>query len=186
MKPLAIAVAAISTLLLLAASAQAAVPTRLSLTAPSSVGLGEEILLGARLTTTDGQPVVGVRLELRQVGAVGERIMAQAETDAEGRVSFAHREYSIPVITLQVAFQGSMSFTAARAEARVEITGIEPEPAVVMSHTPGPLVKGILFSVLATVWLTYLYAASRVARLAFDRDGRSARSRRSLEGGRAR
>jgi len=67
-KPLPIVVLVVSAVAALAAAAQAAVPTHLTVNAPASVGLGEEIILEARLATADGQPVAGARLELRQVG----------------------------------------------------------------------------------------------------------------------
>lgn len=173
MTPFRTLVLVVSALGACAASAQAATPTRLVLTAPSSVALGEEILLEARLTTNGGQPVAGAGLELRQVGAVGERVMAQAVTDAEGRASLGHREYSVSALTLRVAFHGSPSYGPSRADTLVAISGVEAAPTFVMSHAPSPLVKGILFSLLGSIWLTYVYAASRVARVARDiRPGR--------------
>ena len=162
-----------------AASAEAAVPTRVTLTAPSAVELGEDIQLDARLLTADGRPVPGAALELRQVGAVGERMIAQATTDAQGSASFVHREYTVPALNLRVAFPGNPAQAAAHADVSVSISGIEVEPSVVMAHSPGPLIKGTLFLLLGSVWLTYVYAASRVACLAFD-------DRKTSEGGRSR
>ncbi len=158
-----------------AGPAQAAVPTRISVSAPAAVDLGEEIVLDATLLTADGQPVAGERLELRQVGAVGERTMAGAATDARGRASFTHREFMVAALTLRVAFAGTSAYEPSRADVQVSISGIEPQPAVMMSHTPGPLVKGTLFFVLGSVWLTYIYAASRVIRVRLDtqKGGRS-------------
>ena len=171
---------------LVTSAAVAAVPTRVTLTSPSSVETGEEIPLKARLLTDGGRPVGGVRLELRQVGAVGERVMAEATTDGTGVATFVHREYTIPALTLRIVFRGNASFAEAQADRRVVVNGLGAQPAVVMSHTPSPLVKGTLFSLLATVWLTYLYSASRVAYLALAGGEGRAQSRRSHGGGRAR
>lgn len=156
---------------LVGSAAAAAVPTRLTLTAPSSVELGEEILLEARLVTADGQPVAGASLELRQVGAVGERMMAQATTDADGAAMFVHREYSVAALALRVAFPGSPAASSSHADTLVGISGVEPKPAVIMAHAPSPLVKGTLFVLLGTIWLTYIYAASRVVHVARDTQG---------------
>lgn len=175
MRPLLVVLLAAVVLEVFAAPAQAAAPTRISVTAVAAVELGEEIVLDATLLTADGQPVAGERLELRQVGAVGERTMAGAETDASGRASFMHREFMVAALTLRVAFAGTGAHAPSRADVQVSISGIEPQPAVVMSHTPGPLVKGTLVLVLGSVWLTYIYAASRVIRVRLDtqKGGRS-------------
>jgi len=193
-KPLPIVVLVVSAVAALAAAAQAAVPTHLTVNAPASVGLGEEIILEARLATADGQPVAGARLELRQVGAVGERMIAEAQTDAEGTASFVHREYSVAALSLRVAFAGSPSRSGSQADTLVTISGVEPERGVVMSHAPGPLAKGTLFLVLGAVWLTYIYAVSRVVRVRLDKEKEgdprrpvaSRQAHRSLEGGRSR
>lgn len=155
----------------LAGAAAAAVPTRVALTAPTSVDLGEEILLEARLVTADGQPVADAPLELRQVGAVGERVMAQSTTDADGTATFVHREYSVASLALRVAFAGGPAASASHADVLITINGVEPKPAVVMSHAPSLLVKGILFSLLGTIWFTYIYAVSRVVRVARETGG---------------
>ena len=76
-------------------------------------------------------------------------------------------------LTLRVAFHGSPSYGPSRADTLVAISGVEVAPTLVMSHAPSPLVKGILFSLLGSIWLTYVYAASRVALVARDtRPGR--------------
>lgn len=170
MKTLTITVLIVSALGGSVAAAEAAgIPTALTMTAPSAVDLGEELVVEARLTTADGHPVAGVPLTLRQVGAVGERTMAEATTDAGGAASFVHREYTVAALTLKVAFAGNTSYGPSQAEVTVAIAGVEAKPAVVMSHAPGPLTKGILFGLLGSVWLTYLFAASRVVRVARDK-----------------
>ena len=164
-----------------AASAEAAAPaaTRLTLTGPATVELGEEIELEARLLTAGGAPLAGAVLELRQVGAVGERVIGEATTDAQGGAFLSHREYTVPVLTLRVAFRGTPAQAASHADFSVTVTGIEVEPSVVMTHSPGPAIKTTLFLLLGSVWLTYIYAASRVARVALE-------DRRIPEGGRSR
>lgn len=162
-----------------AASAETAAPTQVTLTAPPAVELGEEIQLDARLLTADGRPVPGAALQLLQVGAVGVRMIAQATTDAQGSASFVHREYTVPALTLRVAFPGSPVQAAAHADVSVTVSGVEVKPSVVMIHSPGLAVKTTLFLLLGGVWLTYMYAASRVARVALE-------GRTIPKGGRAR
>ena len=179
MKTLPVALLTILGFAVFAASAEAASPTRVTLTAPSAVELGEEIELEARLLTAGGAPLAGAVLEIRQVGAVGERVIGEATTDAQGVAFLTHREYTVPVLTLRVAFRGTPAQAASHADVSVTVTGIEVEPSVVMTHSPGPAIKTTLFLLLGSVWLTYIYAASRVVRLAFD-------DRRTPEGGRSR
>lgn len=159
--------------------ARAAPAARLTLTAPGEVALGEEIELEAHLVGGDGRPVAGAVIELRQVGAVGERLIAHETTDAQGAASFVHREYTVPLLTLRAALRGGAGRAAASADVVVSVSGIEQPPSVVMAHTPGPAIKGILFLLLGSVWLTYLYAASRVARVAIE-------GRTPIRGGRTR
>lgn len=175
MKRLTVAILVAYGLAVLAASAQAASPTRLTLSAPEAVGLGEEIFVEATLVTGDGQAVAGERLEFRQVGVVGERVIAEAATDARGQALFIHREFMVPALTLRVAYAGTPAHGPSQADVQVAVDGIEPQPAVVMSHTPSPLVKATLSLVLGSVWLTYIYAASRVIRVRLDaqKGGRS-------------
>lgn len=153
--------------------------TRLTLSAPQTVALGDEIELEARLLSGAGRPVPGAVLELRQVGAVGERVIAQETTDAQGTAFFVHREYTVPLLTLRVAFRGGAGQAAAYADAVVPVSGIELRPSVVMAHSPSPAIKGVLFLLLGSVWLTYIYAASRVARVALE-------DRKPTQGGRTR
>jgi 5-hydroxyisourate hydrolase-like protein (transthyretin family) len=143
----------------------AAAPTRLTLTVPPSVGLGEEITVEARLVSADGKPAAGASLTLYQVGAVGQRAMAKATTDEKGAAAFRHAEYTVADLTFRVDFVGSAEYGASHADADVHVTGIDVPPSVGMAHTPSLLVKGVLVSVLGGVWLTYLYAASHVLRL---------------------
>src|SRR3972149_351186 len=128
---------------------------------------------------TGGAPLAGAVLELRQVGAVGERVIGEATTDAQGGAFLSHREYTVPVLTLRVAFRGTPAQAGSHADFRVTVTGIEVEPSVVMTHSPGPAIKTTLVLLLGRVWLTYIYAASRVARVALE-------DRRIPEGGRSR
>ncbi len=165
-----IAVLTATALTLLAARASAATPTHLSVTLPESVGMGEDIAIEARLTTSDGQPVAGATLTLFQVGAVGQRPMGQATTDEKGVASFLHHEFTLAHLSLRVGFPGDPRLGPSRAEADVTITGVEVPPSVTMSHTPSPLVKAVLFSVLGAVWLTYTFAGSCILRV--FRDGR--------------
>jgi hypothetical protein len=153
-----------------AAPATAKIPTRLMLTVPASVGMGEEIAIEARFTTADGRPVPGAVLTLSQVGAVGQRAMGRATTDEKGAASFFHNEFTLAALSLRVAFAGDAQYGPATADADLEITGIEVPPAVPMSHTPSPLVKAVLFSVLGSVWATYLFAVSYIFRI--TREGR--------------
>ncbi len=116
---------------------------------------------------------VMVTITLFQVGAVGQRPMGRATTDEKGAASFLHHEYTLAHLSLRVAFPGDARLGPSQAEADVEITGIEVPPAVVMSHTPSPFVKVVLFSVLGTVWITYAFAGSCILRIV--RDGRRAK-----------
>lgn len=152
-------------LVLVVSPAYGATATRLLLTAPGAVGMGEEIVIGARLTTVDGQAVAGAVLTLYQVGAVGQRKIDAATANENGVASFAHSELAVAQLTLRVVFAGSAQHGASQADAQVEITDIEIPPAIVMAHAPGSLTKGILFSILGAVWLTYLFAASCVLRI---------------------
>jgi len=152
--------------------------TRVTLTGPATVRLGEEIALEARLLTSAGAPVGGAVLELRQVGAVGERVITTSTTDAQGTAFLVHREYTVPLLTLRVAFRGSAVLAASHADLSVTVQGIEVEPSVIMAHSPGISIKIPLFLLLGSVWLTYIYAASRVARVALEA--------RRPEGGRSR
>ncbi|MBI4280446.1 MAG: polysulfide reductase NrfD [Armatimonadetes bacterium] len=145
---------------------QAKMPTRLTVSAPTSVEMGEDLMVEARLTTADGQPLAGAAVILFQVGAVGERVMARAATDEKGMASFRHNEYTIPHITLRVTFAGDARHAPARGGAEVEITGVKVPPSVSMRHTPGPLTRAAIFLVLGGVWLTYAYAGSFILRIA--------------------
>ncbi len=158
-------------LTLSAGRTSAATPTRLTLVVPPSVGIGEEITVEARLVTPDGKPAAGASLTLYQVGAVGQRIMARATTDEKGAAQFLHSEFTVADLSLRVAFAGDGRYGPAAADADIAITGVEVPPAVSMSHTPGPLVKGALFSILGAVWITYGFAASCIVRVI--RQGRS-------------
>ena len=164
---------------ILAFPAQAAPAPRLTLTGPEQVALGEEILVGARLVGSDGRPLSGAVIELRQVGAVGERVIAEETTDGQGSASFVHREYTVPLLTLRAVVRGGAG-QAASADVVVSVSGIELPPSVVMAHAPGPAIKTALVLLLGSVWLTYLYAASRVAHVAIE--GR----RTPIRGGRTR
>ncbi len=148
--------------------ASAAAPTRLSVTAPASTGMGEEITVEARLTTGEGQPVAGAALTLSQVGIVGQRTMARATTDEQGLASFLHAEFTLAALSLRVAFAGNAGLSPSHADLEVEITGIAVPPAVAMGHAPGPLAKMVLFAVLGSVWLTYAFAASFIVRIRRD------------------
>lgn len=145
--------------------ARAATPTRLTLTAPSAVKAREDISIHARLTTDGGRPVPGVIVTLYQVGAVGRHSMGRATTDAKGLASFLHQESTVAYLSLQVVFTGDSRWGSSQAKAEVEITGIEIPPAVVMAHTASPLVKGVVFLVLGSVWATYLFAGSSIVRI---------------------
>ena len=169
----------LATLTLAATTLAAPAATRVILTAPAAVELGEPIEIEARLLTSSGVPIAGAALELRQVGAVGERVIGQSTTDAQGTAFLSHREYMVPWLTLRVAFRGTALQAASYADVSVTVNGIEVEPSVVMSHSPGVSIKTALFLVLATVWLTYIYAASRAARVALE-------ARRIPQGGRSR
>lgn len=153
--------------------------TRVELVGPPTVAVGEEFEIEARLRTTEGVPIAGAVLELRQVGAVGERGIDEAATDAQGTAFLIHREYTVPVLTLRVVFRGTAAHAPSYADVSVDVTGIEVEPPVIMSHSPGPAVKTTLFLLLGSVWFTYVYAASRVVRVARE-------DRRIREGGRTR
>ncbi len=180
MKILTIVALTLLALLTCAASTLAApAATRVVLTGPQSVALGEEIGLEARLLTAAGAPVSGAALELRQVGAVGERFITTSTTDAQGNAYLSHREYTVPWLTLRVAFRGTAVQAPSHADLSVAVNGIEVPPSVVMSHSPAASIKTLLFLVLATVWLTYAYAASRAVRLALE-------ARRTPQGGRSR
>lgn len=180
MKSLMVVALTFLAFLILAATVLASpAATRVTLTGPESVGLGEEIGLEARLLTAAGAPIAGAVLELRQVGAVGERVITTSTTDAQGNAYLSHREYTVPWLTLRVAFRGTTLQAASSAEVSVTVNGIEVEPSVVMSHSPSVSIKTTLFLVLATVWLTYAYAASRAARVALE-------ARRIPQGGRSR
>lgn len=162
-----------ATAALAATQAGAAMPTRLGLAAPRSVEVGEDLTIEARLTTGNGRPVPGATVRLFQVGAVGQRVMAEATTDDNGAVSFLHQEYTLASIVLRVAFAGNTRLAPSQADAEVEVTGIEVSPAVTMSHAPGPLAKGVLFLVLGSVWATYVFAGACVFRII--RDAREAK-----------
>ncbi len=148
-------------------------PTSLTITAPPSVGMGEDITVEARLSTAIGEPLARVPLSLSQVGAVGEREMAQATTDEKGVASFLHTEFTIAHLLLRVRFAGDAKHGPSAATTRVEISGIDVPPAVVMVDTPSPLVKAVLFSILGAVWLTYTFAGSCIIRIVrqSDREG---------------
>ena len=145
--------------------ATAAVSTRLSVTGPSTVGLGEEISVEARLTTADDRPIAGAVLTLFQVGAVGQRAMSTATTDAQGVAWFLHNEFTVAYLSLRVAYAGDAVRVPESADLSVEVTGIEVTPAVVMPHTPSLPVKTVFFLLLGTVWLTYAFAASSILRI---------------------
>lgn len=180
MKRLMIIALMLLVFVIVAAPASAApAATRVTLTGPASVRLGEEIGLEVRLLTAEGAPIAGTRLELRQVGAVGERVITTGTTDAQGTAYLGHREYTVPQLTLRVAFRGTAVYSASHADISVTVTGIEAAPSVVMSHSPATSIKIPLFLVLATVWLTYVYAASRAVRVALE-------ARRIPQGGRSR
>lgn len=152
-------------LVLAGGPAYGAMAVRLVLTAPAAVGMGEEIIVEVRLTTVDGRAVAGAVLTLYQVGAVGQHKMGTATTNENGVASFAHSEYTVAHLALRVIFAGDAQHEPGQADAEVAITDVEIPPAVVMAHAPGSLVKGILFSILGAVWLTYLFAASCVIRI---------------------
>ncbi len=145
--------------------ASAAAPTTLSITAPSSVGAGEDIAVEATLRTAGGESLAGVPLTLFQVGAVGEREMARATTNEKGVAVFRHTESTVADLSLRVRFGGDAKHAPAAAEARVEISGLDTPSAVVMPHTPSPLVKTVLFTILGGVWLTYAFAGSCIIRI---------------------
>ncbi len=145
--------------------ATAALPTHLSVTGPSTVGLGEEISVEARLTTADDRPIAGAVLTLFQVGAVGQRAMSTATTDAQGVAWFLHSEFTVAFLSLRAAYTGDAVHAPASADLTVEITGIEVAPAVVMPHSPSLPVKAVLFLLLGIVWLTYAFAASSILRI---------------------
>ncbi|HET6948615.1 MAG TPA: hypothetical protein VFJ45_12465 [bacterium] len=176
---LPIAMLLVGALALVRSAVAAPADTRLTLSGPSAVELGEEIALEARLLTGGGAPIPGAVLELRQVGAVGERGLRQATTDAQGMALLTHREYSVPVLTLRATFAGTSALAPAHADLRVTVNGVRVPPSVAMAHRPGLAIKTALFLLLGTVWLTYLYAASRVARVALD-------ARSPIQGGRVR
>ena len=165
-----IAALAAAALTLLAARASAATPTQLTVTAPESVDMGGDIVIEARLTASDGQPVPGAALTMFQVGAVGQRPMGRATTDEKGVASFLHQEYTLAHLSLRVSFPGDARLGPSQAEAEITIAGIKVPPSVTMSHTPSSFVKTILFSVLGTVWITYAFAGSCILRI--FRDGR--------------
>lgn len=148
-----------------AGGAVAATPTRLTITAPPTAGMGEDITVEARLSAADGQLLAGATLDLFQVGAVGERVLARVTTDEKGEASFVHNEFTVAHLALRVRFAGDAQHGPAMAQAHLEIFGIEVLPAVVMAHTPSPLVKGVLFSLLGAVWLTYAFAGLCVLRI---------------------
>lgn len=143
----------------------AAAPTNLAVTAPPTVGVGEDFTVEAMLRTADGRPLAGAPLTLFQVGAVGERSMAQATTDEKGMAYYNHSEFTVAHLSLRVRFAGNAEHAPAAAQTDVEISGIDVPPAVAMAHTPGPLVKTVLFSILGAVWLTYVFAGSCIVRI---------------------
>ncbi len=160
--------------------AAAALPTRLTVTGPSTVGLAEEISLEARLMTADGRPIEGAALTLFQVGAVGQRAMSTTTTDAQGVAWFLHSEFTVAYMSLRVVYAGDAVHTPASADLAAEVTGIEVAPAVVMRHAPSPLVKTVLFLLLGTVWLTYAFAASSILRIV--REGGTRRGGETVRG----
>ncbi len=172
-----------ASLLLWVPPADAATPTRLVLTTPSSVGVGEDITIDAQLVTVDGRPVPGAVLTLSQVGVVGQRVMQRVKTDEKGAASFLHNEFTLAHLAVRVAFAGDAQFASAAADAEIAIAGVEVPPAVPMSHAPGLVVKAALFSVLGAVWITYLFAASCIVRVV--RDGRGAKGGETLRRGRS-
>ncbi len=151
--------------------ATAAAPTRLSVSRPPIVGLGEEISLEAHLTAADGRPIAGAVLTLLQVGAVGQRVMTTATTDAQGVAWFSHNEFTVTPLSLRIVYAGDSTQAPAGVDLTVEVTGIEVPPAVVMPHAPTLLVRSVLFLLLGTVWLTYAFAASSILRIV--REGRT-------------
>jgi len=178
-RPVIMGLMVLAALALAGPAAAAPAPTRMTLTGPEVAELGDEIELEARLRTAGGAPIPEAVLEFRQVGAVGERVIGEVTTDAQGVAFLSHREYTVPALTLRVAFRGTPAQAASHADVSVAISGIEVEPSVVMTHSPGLAIKTTLFLLLGSVWLTYIYAASRVARVVFE-------DRRIPEGGRSR
>ena len=167
-KPVIMGLMVLAALALAVPAAAAPAPTRMTLTGPEVARPGEEIELEARLRTAGGAPIPEAVLEFRQVGAVGERVIGEATTDAQGVAFFSHRECTVPALTLRVAFLGTPAQAASHADVSVTVSGIEVEPSVVMTHSPGLAIKTTLFLLLGSVWLTYIYAASRVARVALE------------------
>jgi hypothetical protein len=152
-------------MLTVALPAGAVVPTRITLSAPAFVEIGEDISIEARLTTLDGLPLTGRTLTLYQVGAVGQRVMARETTDEKGVAWFLHNEFTVPFLALRVVFAGDGQYGSSQADVRVEVRGIKVPPSVPMSHSPSPLTKAVLFTILGAVWLTYAYAGTCIVRI---------------------
>lgn len=166
----------VAVLVLLAAVAPvwAAEPTRVVVTAPPEVSLGDTVTVRVAVTDGKGAPVAGATVTLLTPAtfgsASGEMKLGQATTDAAGRASIAYEARSEGQQTLIARFAGNRSYAPAEASQSFSVTG----SAQLFHQEAGVKVPGIgvwiLAVLLSAFWSVYMVVMVLITRIA--REGR--------------
>ncbi len=158
---------------------------RLEILTPEEVNHGENLAITARLLNEDGSPINGVSVDFYQKTQFGELKIGTGITGKAGITSIEQTINSPAVVTIRAATDGD-KVVSAEATAKVIVKNWQPndlsdQPWAQQLTTPNPFIVGLplpvnivivalIFTVLGSVWTTYLYVISRI--FAIRKEGR--------------
>lgn len=168
--------AAVLFLAAVAAPVWAAEPTRVQVTAPPEVSLGDTVTVRVAVTDGKGAPVAGAAVVLLSPATFGsassEMKLGQAVTDASGRASFSYEGRREGEQTLIARFSGNGSYAPAEASVALSVKG----SAQLYHQEAGVKVPGIgvwiLVLLLSAFWSIYMVVMVHITLIA--RQGREA------------
>jgi plastocyanin len=143
--------------------------TQISLAVGNPGGPGAKAILRALLTDADGQPVEGVSVRFAQEAVLirpGWVHLGTARTDARGAALWEYRPFGTSLAApIRAVFEGNVRFQPSVGTGQVQAQ-VVARPLVEAHEVRVPVLgPWLLWTVLASIWLTFGYVIALVVRL---------------------
>lgn len=174
-----------------AAFGAGSLPTDITVSAPATVTLGDQVTLQARLVSGSrplSQAHVFFSLPTSFLGASGDEMLADVVTDSDGLAKADFQARSTGAVTVKAQFRGDASYAPSESGASMQVSGsqqlyAEKESISLQGWNRAPLASGSwphwalsgwpIAAVLIVVWSMYgvaVYFMSRISAAADDLD----------------
>jgi len=167
--------------------------TTLTIGAPATAALGQDIIVQALLVDSSGRPIskatIDFSMPMTFLTGSGKMVIAEVVTDKDGRVQATIANRSSGAVTLLAEFQGNAQYAASSVSAPITVTGDDQQYAedigvhIPLFNTPPSLTAGgnvtvigaalwpsmtgwPIAAVLITIWALYFLVVTQLFRVA--------------------